>query len=266
MNDSLAQQSHLTWQDTAFFVETPGPPTMVDAPVSIFEGHLLTPLSKGMEVHSSHGSMAWAFMVMTACLFLYAVTQRGGEVRPSVMLRAAFDRATANHLLRYGSESERVLTLLMLLASLLSIGLFVTTLAGRFTGFATAGLSGFLTVTSVLAGLGLAVHIGYVLMGNIFGIPHLLRVYELDRTAITVGMGLLLLPCSAIHHFGPGSLSQAALVLGITVLILFYIKDLQRTLMLLWNDTAVSAAHIFYYFCALKILPLFAAIRIVTAW
>lgn len=269
MQDSLAippRPLHMTWQDTAYFSETPDVLFLEEAVPSLFEGHLLRVSGETMSPVPTSDPMGWAFLVLMACLALFTFAQRGGETRPSIMLRAAFDRATANHIHRYGQAGGGIPDMVMMLAGTASMGLFLTALLISHGGEWQGDISGFLMVTGGLMAVWLSVRLLHTALGILFSVPHLVRANTQDRTLLAVSCGLLLVPCSALYFFGPTASASVALMLGCGVIALMYLKEMQRSLVLLWADPAVSAAYIFYYFCALKILPLSAAYRLVTAW
>jgi hypothetical protein len=269
MQDSLALVSDtpsLALQDTAFFTGTLADTTPVELPRSLFQGHLLRPSDPGLRPDTGGGAAGWSFMVALLCVVLFSIAQRGGDSRPSIMVRAAFDRATSNHLLRYGAGADGLLSLVMIVASVLSMALFAAAVADHWSDGKASGLQMFLSATVVIAVLGVLARVMYMVLGSVFRVHHLIRAYQIDRTSMFVSTGLFLMPCSMVHFFGPSSISIPALVVGAVILALFYLKDLLRALALLWSDSQVNAIHIFYYFCALKILPLSAAFRLVTAW
>lgn len=269
MQDSLdraSESNSLVWQDTALFHEVPVQEAAPPAVRSLLEGHLLRPADPMLLPEKVDGPVGWAFLIVLLCVVLFALAQRGGEDRPSIMLRAAFDRATSNHLLRYGSGADSLMSVIMMVASILSMALFVTSLAEHFSAEGEVGFTTFLTALVGTVVLGASVRLLYGVLGTVFRVNHLIRAFTIDRTAMVVSTGLLLLPCAAVYHFGPGATAWPALLVGCAAAILFYLKDLQRGMVLLWSDPSVSAAHIFYYFCALKILPLSAAFRLVAAW
>jgi hypothetical protein len=265
MQDSISSPTHLTWQDTAFFVEAPKAVVPEQPVQSLFEGHLLRVADDAMLPTAVADGMGWVFIVLIGCILLFALAQRGGDVRPSVLFRAAFDRATANHILRYASGSEGVMSFLMVLAGTVSIGLFVTSFLSRYLLLIQGNFLDFLLVTGLVILCGIAVRALHISLGVLFRVGQLVRANTQDRMALTVTCGVLLIPFSALFHYGPSIASDAALVLGICTIVLLYLKEFQRSMTLLWSDSTVSAAHIFYYFCALKIMPLCVLVRIVTA-
>lgn len=265
MQDSISRPTHLTWQDTAFFVEPPEVAVQEEPVTSLFEGHLLRVADDAMLPKAASDGVGWVFLVLMGCILLLAFAQRGGDVRPSVLFRAAFDRATANHILRYASGSEGAMSFLMLLAGVVSIGLFVTAVLSRHALYGEGRFVDFLVVTAFVAIAGIVTRALYFSLGVLFRVSHLVRANANDRTALTVTCGVLLVPCSALYHFGPSSISDVVIMIGFGAMALLYLKELQRSVTILWNDTGVSAAHIFYYFCALKIMPLCVLVRIVTA-
>lgn len=264
MQDSISSHLHLTWQDTALFAETPQAELSEQPIQSLFEGHLLPVREDKMLPVAVSDGAGWVFLVLMACTVLFAFAQRVGEIRPSILLRAAFDRATANRLLRYASGSDGVMSSFLSLAGAVSIGVFITAALSSYTQFMHGHFVDFLLVTGFVVLSGIANRALHISLGVLFQVGHLVRANAQDRTTLTVTCGVLLLPISALFHFGPSSYSDTALMLGVFMMAALYLKEVQRSITLLWGDAAVTAAHIFYYFCAFKIMPLCVLVRLLT--
>jgi hypothetical protein len=65
--------------------------------------------------------------------------------------------------------------------------------------------------------------------------------------------------------YGPEAVAPIAGGMGVAFVILCVARDLQRSVGMLWAGQGVRAWHIFYYFCALKLLPLSVAFRAISA-
>jgi hypothetical protein len=273
MQDSSAQALTLQWPDTILALSDSVSPmdtvaldTVAAIPIipetSLFEGHLLLPKSPNLDVLPLPDAMSWIFLLLVGCVLLFAFAQRSGDGRPATVLRATFDRSVANQLIRNELSPNSLSIWLMLIAALLSIALFFTTLGRYFVGETRPFAVDYLTVFGVLIGVGITTRVLYWISGELFNIPNLIRTHAFDRSVITISCGLLLLPLIVLYFYGPAYIKMPALVLGVAFIGLFYLKDFQRSTMLLWSQPTMNVAHIFYYICAFKILPLFAIIRL----
>jgi Domain of unknown function (DUF4271) len=272
MQDSSAQALTLQWPDTILAlsdsvsaIDTVVMDTVAAIPVipetSLFEGHLLLPKSPNLDVLPLPDAMSWIFLLLVGCILLIAFAQRSGG-RPATVLRATFDRSVANQLIRNELSPNSLSIWLMLIAALLSIALFFATLGRYFVGETRPLILDYLSVFGILIGVGITTRALYWISGELFNIPNLIRTHAFDRTVITISCGLILLPLIVLYFYGPVYIKMPTLVLGVVFIGLFYLKDFQRSTMLLWSQPTMNVAHIFYYICAFKILPLFAIIRL----
>jgi hypothetical protein len=72
---------------------------------------------------------------------------------------------------------------------------------------------------------------------------------------------LVLLPLSLLLLYSPQIPFMLVIYFGASVAVFFYLKGLQRGISVALSSTAISTLHLFYYFCALEILPIFVLIR-----
>lgn len=265
MQDSVGQDSGLTWLDTTLISDTSEVLIEEEPMRSLFEGHLLAPSESSLPMMELPESQTWIFAVILVVILLLAVAQRGSEMRPLTMLRAAFDRGMVNHFLRYGSGGSDPFLLVMLGASAVSIALFAVTVMDRLMD-QSMNFGSFVLGLLALIGVVLAFRLAHVMLGIVFQAAHLTRVHFVEGSVSLVSAGVLLLPCTVFHHYGPKGMDDIPMWTGVAIMVVLVFKDLQRTLTALWADPGISASSMFYYFCAFKILPLSVFLRITTGF
>jgi hypothetical protein len=276
MQDSVVSTVNLTWQDTAMTwqdttvaIDTlplvPPLPPLPPQP-SLFEGHLLPPSARNLPAKPLTDTFGWLFLVLLGCIVLFTIAQRSSEGRPRTVLRAAFDRGLANQLARNDLGPGSTSVWIMLLAGILSLSLFLTLLLRHVVTTGHLLILDFLSVFGIMIGLGIVVRLSFVLLGALFNVANSARMHAFDRSLMVISCGFVLIPVCALYLYGPMVTGNAALVIGMVTIGLFYLKDAQRSIMLLWVQPAVNVAHIFYYICAFKILPLSVIIRLALAF
>jgi hypothetical protein len=265
MQDTTASVVNLTWQDTAFFADTLPSAEPEAMQPSLFAGHELISSSPDLRVIPLPDADNWVFLVFMLCAVCYAAALRGGEGRPITVIKAAFDQGLANQLSRNDSgQTSRNLWLLLLMAmTALSMfsAMLLTDHSDTQFGLLPNFLLSFGAITSVALGLWLTSQIS----GLLFGIPQTIRNMMFDRSIMVTACGMLQLPLLVLYFYGPSEFSTIYIAAGVVILGIFYLKDMQRGVGLLWNQPGVNFAHIFYYICAFKILPLSVVFRLAIA-
>jgi len=265
MQDSTATSTHLTWQDSAYFDTTPPLEILEPRLPSLFHEHLLQPSDRNLSPVLHEDGNQWAFPILLFCLVMLTFAQRANGLQPITVLRAAFDHRQVNSILRYGQSSEVAGYRLMLMAAFMSITFFVTLLTGAEMEDGQNGLNSLPTIAGVVLALALGSRVTSEVLGILFNVPHLVREAVLNHNILFITCGMLLLPLSAFWSLGPSDVHDVIPYIGGAIIVLLYLKDLQRSLTQLWEDPNVKPEHIFYYFCALKLLPLFVFVRVVTS-
>lgn len=262
---STWQDSAIVWRDTTMATDTLPVPLPVAPTSSLFEGHLLEATDARLPAKSISEANGWVFVLLFLCLVMFAIAQRRAEGRPGNVLRAAFNRAITNQLMRHELGPNSLSLWLMLFAGLLSISLFFTTIWLRFSSVNAPKFIDYAAIFGVLLGLGLGIRVLYWIAGSLFNVAPLVRIHYFDRMIIVIACGLILFPLNVLNVYGPSMVHTVTLIIGGATIIVFYLKDVQRSLSLLLNQPAVHMAHIFYYICAFKIAPLFVVIRLAMA-
>ncbi|MBL4586195.1 MAG: DUF4271 domain-containing protein [Flavobacteriales bacterium] len=91
----------------------------------------------------------------------------------------------------------------------------------------------------------------------------ILRLSRYDHTLFLSSLGLLLLPITLIFFYASAVPPIVPYYFGLTAIGFFYLKGVYRGLILAIGTASISPLHLFYYFCALEILPAFTLVRLV---
>jgi len=265
MQDSTASRTPLTWQDTAFFRPVGKPVDTVPPAASIFEGHLLRPVAPALTPAPIPEAGSWAFPVLILCIGLMAAASVKGGFRPAALLRAALDRSAMSTVLRSGVLSDGLWPRVAMAASLVSLSMFLTVMLNGQGLPVGTGPGETATVLFGVSILLVADRWAGAALGSVMNVHQLFTAHIVEREVLIISAGMALLPVTLMMLYGPEAVSPIAGGLGVVFVILCASRDLQRSVGLLWGGQGVRAWHIFYYFCALKLLPLSVAFRAISA-
>ena len=234
----------------------------VEIPVrSLFENHLLIPENGIVVLERSASSNLLVLSILLICAFLVVYVQRNSEGVIGSVIKAAFDRNLANQDSRI-ENSQRTRNLFLLkIMSVISIALFIA--LGLTKTIITDQYIGLTFLQSL--GIFLAIWIGkraiQFLLSIVFDLNQEFRVHRYSVNVLMMVIGLALLPLSLTLAYTPQILPLSIVYVGIGLVVFMYLKGLLRSLMLSLNSPSVSTLHLFYYFCALEILPVSVLIR-----
>jgi hypothetical protein len=97
---------------------------------------------------------------------------------------------------------------------------------------------------------------------HVFDLQGELKTYRFSGNVLLSLAGLMLLPLSILLLFSPQIPLLAITIGGFGLLGFFYLKTLMRGLQIAMISNSISPLYLFYYFCALEMLPVFVFIRI----
>lgn len=253
---SLEQDSTLAMADSAAAV-LPEPPVE-----SLFSNHILEIQNGFLPLDKADPSNGFVFLMLLICAATAVYLQRNSEGIFGAVFKSSFDRNQALQDARVeNSQRSRNLFILQIIGTL-SISLFVA--GGIFNSYETntniVGL--FLSVLGFVAGLILVKKLVNWLLASMFDFQQELKLYHFSLDIFLAAIGILMLPLILILFFSPQIPTFASIYTGLAIIGFFYLKGWQRGFSIALNASSVSVVHLFYYFCALEILPLFLLIRI----
>ncbi len=230
--------------------------------VSLFQEHQLEVQNGFKHLEKTESGNGFAFIILFICAAIIIYLQRNSDNIFGDVIKASFDQNQAQQDARV-ENSQRTRNLLILqLLGFISIALFI---AGAAIGFAGKPLSFQNTFFISLAAL-----VGYVLikklimwsLAQVFELRQELKFHHFNLNILQSVAGLALLPLTLLLFYSPQIPNQLTIYLGVAIGGFFYLKGLQRGFSIALNSPSLSTLHLFYYFCALEILPAFVLIRI----
>ena len=183
-----------------------------------------------------------------------------------MLMQSAVNFFTAR---RVYQESNMVLGRVFLILNILfflNIGLFASQCV-NFYGYTTGDVTGFaqfglftLLFMAVYLSRGIVLKIlDFIFDTKAFG------AYNFTIFMYNKVYGLFLLPLIAVIPFVPASVSEKLMWIGLGLFVMFYVFTLFRGLRICFKNK-VSIFYLFFYLCALEILPLLSIYKCVTKY
>ncbi|MCB0755453.1 MAG: DUF4271 domain-containing protein [Flavobacteriales bacterium] len=236
--------------------------TAVEKPVvSLFSDHLLEtdtlePLSR-LDI-----SNEFVFVLLSICAFLIIFLQRNSDGIFSTIIRSSFDSNLAAQESRVDNSQRTRNILILQFISAISISVFVSGVIlwsnptlDSFAPIFGQVFGGLLLFVILKRGLQWA-------LANLFQLSNVLKSFHFNVNVLWSFAGLLALPLCLLLFYSPIIPTTYLTVVGTVIFLLFYLKVLQRGVRISLYSGSVSPLHLFYYFCALEMLPLFVLIRV----
>ena len=259
----LSDTTSVAVGDSAYLMPLDSVVPIVEEPVpSLFEAHEI-PIGKNpayIERVDSVGS--FGFLILLLCGLIIVYVQRNSDNVFSHILKASFDVNQANQDARVeNSQRSRNLFIVQVIA-IISVSLFATGALMRLFSWQMPMSQLFLVATAVVAVGVVGKRILLWLLAQLFDLSNELRFHSFNQRVLFSATGLALLPLSLLLYYSPQIPFEVIIYLGAAVGILLYLKGLQRGISIALASSSVSTLHLFYYFCALEILPAFVLIRL----
>lgn len=229
----------------------------------LFKNHLLPIQNDGNYLEILDPSNGFAFIVFLICIVVLIYLQRDSDNIFVAVFKASFDRNQAMQDART-ENAQRTQNLFVLnILGFISIALFIS-------GFVTISYEQSANLRDTFF-MTLLAFFGFVLskrsvvwfLANTFDLHQDWKVYAFNIDILRSAAGLALLPVTLFLFYNPQFPTAYFVYLGATIGMLFYLKGLHRGLSIAFNSAGVSLLHLFYYLCALEILPVFVLIRLV---
>jgi hypothetical protein len=116
---------------------------------------------------------------------------------------------------------------------------------------------------AVFAGLFIVKRSVLWILSFIFETGNLLKVQSFNLNLFLTVSGLALLPLNLLIYYSPQVPVRFLLYIGMVIAFIFYFKGVIRGISLAMGNRSLTALHLFYYLCALEILPVFVLVRTV---
>jgi len=260
LSDSLSVDSLMVDSDSLLY-QAAVPP--VEWQQSIFLDHRLQP-DRSMQNRplADNGSLVVFGLILISGAVL-AYLQRNSDGFFRTLLKESFDHNLAMQDARMeNSQRNRNITLSQFTA-FISYGLFISAIVQNMTEIRMATAALFVKIIFVFVGLFVLKRSVLWVLSFIFETGNLLKIQSFNLNLFLTVSGLALLPLNLLIFYSPQVPVQILLYVGIVIAAFFYLKGVIRGISLALNNRSLSALHLFYYLCALEILPVFVLVRTV---
>ncbi len=236
--------------------------TVVETPVvSLFQDHQLQAENgfSYMERVVSGGS--FGFFILFICAAIVVYLQRNSDGIFSAVMKASFDINQASQDARVENSQRSRNMLIIQMVSAISIALFLTAALPHISlnQYSTSEL--FFPIIGMLSLTVLFRRSLLWFLAQLFDLNSEFRFHRFNLGVFFSAAGLVLLPLSLLLLYSPQIPAIIILYVGAAVGVFFYLKGLQRGISIAISSSSISSLHLFYYFCALEILPLFVLLR-----
>ncbi len=231
-------------------------------PTSLFQGHELRQDSM-VENCNPEPQNGVGLLVLFICLAIIGYLQRTSSGSLLSLFKTAFDGNLALQEARLENTQKLRNNLLLQVIAFLSMALFIAVSAFNTFNSSESLLQFFLNAAGLLLLIYCIKRIAIWALGLIFQSQQVVRLYQYNLNLFFSMDGLLLLPLSMLILFSPQIPVQIIIGLGAMMVSFFYLKTLQRGFVLATSSPGVKLLHLFYYLCALEILPIFLMVRFV---
>jgi len=238
-------------------------PAPVEQPIiSLFQAHELLPKSDFLLINKGEIEGGFVFFILLLCFSISAYLQLNSDRLFSSVFKASFDRNLASQQAR-AENSQRIRNLLILQGiAFLSISLFITAILSEMFLLNAPRGAIFLKVLGALVAIIFVRRLIVMSLSQLFEIGTIIKLQRYNFMVFFSLLGLLLLPVTVVFFYTPALPLFGSCFIGLALISFFYLKGLYRGLIFAFA-ASFSPLHLFYYFCALEILPVFILVRFV---
>lgn len=230
--------------------------------VSLFDAHQLQPQGKLEPIERAEVGNDFVFLILMICGGIILYLQRNSDNIFRSVFSASFDINQALKDARV-ENSQRTRNLFILQAlGFICISLFLT---GSFKELIPLNINlenTFFLLLGTLVALVLIKKIILWLLAAIFELHEEFRAFVFNLNILQSVAGLVLLPVCLFLYYAPFENSHWIVYIGLLLGAFFYLKGLQRGFTISMRSQSISTLHLFYYLCALEILPAFILLRV----
>ncbi len=237
-------------------------PVVFEEPVpSLFEGHLLPVQNDFSYLDKVVSGGSFGFFVLLFCAAIFVYIQRSSEGFFGSVFKASFDANQANQDARVENSQRSTSLFLTQIIALLSITLFSTEVIIQLGLTTSPMVAVFFPLLGGLIAVILLKRAILWILAQLFNLNSELKHHRFNLNIFLSGTGLALLPISLLLFYSPQIPFLVVVYLGAAIGIMFYLKGLQRGVSLALSSNSIVTLQLFYYFCAVEILPVFVLIR-----
>lgn len=233
-----------------------------EAVVSLFEMHDLQP-SGGLQPQLIDANPnILVLVVFGICASLIIYLQRNSDGIFSSILKGSFDMNLTLQESRVDNTQRSRNMLLLQLLSLLAISLFVSGAIGQLYNVNITLSQLYLRIFLGLMALVLVKKGLQWILATLFQLSGILKSYHFSSNILLASSGLAVMPICLFMFFSPQIPIEFPVYLSLLIIGFFYLKSVLRGVQIAMAEKSVSPLHLFYYLCALEILPVFVLVRL----
>lgn len=234
-----------------------------EAPVvSLFTEHQLQDGNHATYLERKDFGNGFGFAILFVCAAIIIYLQRSSDGIFASIFRSSFDSNISQQEARIESSQQARNLFILQITAVISISLFISAGLSRWLEIDRPMPSLFFQVLGGLLGFILLKRSVLQILAFVFDLRNELRFHRHSLNIFIAAVGLSLLPLTLLLLYSPSLPTALIIYLGIGIGALFHLKGLQRGLSVAFNSSHISPLHLFYYFCALEILPVFVLIRL----
>lgn len=228
---------------------------------SLFVGHELQPkdMLQPIDRVTSNNDSVFGILMLCGAAILYL--QRNSDNLFRDVIGASFDMNQALQDARVeNSQRARNLFILQLLG-FVCMAFFLAGSLIQLEILNSNWLSIFFSVLGILIGFVLVKKLIVRLLALLFELHMEYKAFVFNMNILQSVSGLFLLPISLFLYYAPIGNAVWPIWLGLSIMGFFYLKALQRGFTISLRSSGISTLHLFYYLCALEILPAFILVK-----
>lgn len=214
-----------------------------------------------IDAHSGQGLTDFIFLFILMSVGFYSYQLRYRRKETLLILRSVYDANVAEQLFRENSRLIKRSLSTLLFTSLVLLGVFTTWWLATAQVLPQIGIP-HLLIGVVAAGLGYAFrYTALHLLGVIGNTEEVIDQIIFNLKTLLSSLGFILLPLLTLAVFSIDGLATFSTKGGMAAIGLTLLLFLFKGSVISFRSTQIKTLHLFYYFCALEIMPLVWAYR-----
>lgn len=214
-----------------------------------------------MDAHTGQAFTDFIFLFILMSVGFYSYQFRYRRKETLLIFRSVYDTNAAEQLFRENSRLINRSLYTLLFTSLVLLGVFVTWWMAFANILPQIGIP-HLLIGVLAAGLGFAFrYTSLHLLGVIGNAEDVIDQIIFNLKTLLALLGFILLPLLTFAVFSSGGMAPVSAKCGIVAIGLTLPLFLFKGSVISFRSSQIKTLHLFYYFCALEIMPLIWAYR-----
>jgi hypothetical protein len=229
---------------------------------SLFNMHALQPSGGLQPLLIDTDSNILVLTVFGICASSIIYLQRNSDGIFSSILKGSFDMNLTLQESRVDNTQRNRNMLLLQVLSFLAISLFVSGAIGLVYDVDITLSQLYVRIFfGLMAFVWLKKGLQWILAA-LFQLSGILKSYHFSSNILLASSGLAVMPICLLMFFSPQIPTELSVYLSLFIIGFFHLKSVLRGVRIAMAEKSVSPLHLFYYLCALEILPVFVLVRI----